>query len=553
MEQNLLPPSTSTTSGQAHSNNYDEFFTEYLTIDGDNDDDDSMDNTTRDERCCICISLLDGYCGTVPCFTGYAVLRRSVWEVVSGRSSKYGSVTRYYPSLIFELIIFLLIVTNVVLSVLISEETYQQDLDFVSTYGTIEILSTFVFTLEYSLRLWSAPSGREKHVSRRSKRKNEVVNLQHGCCSSRLRWFLAPLSLLDLIVLIGFYVDYLSTNGAKQGLTAIRLFRLLSIFRFERQSKGLKHLGQVLKRKIPELILALFVAIILLMTSATIMYAVENEYPEFSSLSKALWWSSMTITTVGYGDVSPNTSTGRVIASIVAFMGLCLFALPSAVLGSGLIEVMTENRHAAFMERKRARRQRRQSYDPLRQTNRSGRMKIGGVGSNSSGGGGGGGGSGGGGGGGGGGAGERKSSFGAGTMGDGVELSSIRNERRTTSMDSEDLQSSGGSSGGIRFSDVFNVHNPSHLIAVSNLLLEDPGVMASFFSRYKSESGGLVGLHTAVTRRLAEAYLREHLEEEDDDEEEMLGSGGGGGGGSHHYLSSKNSSSSSGEDKFMKL
>ena len=120
-------------------------------------------------------------------------------------------------------------------------------------------------------------------------------------------------------------------------------------------------------------------------------------------------------------------------------------------------------------------------------------------------------------------------------------------------MDSEDLQSSGGSSGGIRFSDVFNVHNPSHLIAVSNLLLEDPGVMASFFSRYKSESGGLVGLHTAVTRRLAEAYLREHLEEEDDDEEEMLGSGGGGGGGSHHYLSSKNSSSSSGEDKFMKL
>ena len=119
-------------------------------------------------------------------------------------------------------------------------------------------------------------------------------------------------------------------------------------------------------------------------------------------------------------------------------------------------------------------------------------------------------------------------------------------------MDSEDLQSSGGSSGGIRFSDVFNVHNPSHLIAVSNLLLEDHGVMASFFSRYKSESGGLVGLHTAVTRRLAEAYLREHLEEEDDDEEEMLGSGGGSG-GSHHYSKNSSSMHSSGEDKFMKL
>jgi hypothetical protein len=313
MEQNLLPTSSCSTTGaraQAHSNNYDEFFTEYLTLVGDDDDDDDATTRARDERCCICISLLDGYCGTVPCFTGYTVLRRSVWEVVSGRTSKYGSVTRYYPSLIFELIIFLLIVTNVVLSVLISEENYQTDPDFLSTYGTIEIISTIVFTLEYSLRLWAAPSGREKNA--RSKRNNEVVNLQHGCCSSRLRWFMSPLSLLDLLVLIGFYIDYLSTSGAKQGLTAIRLLRLLSIFRFERQSKGLKHLGQVLKRKIPELILALFVAIILLMTSATIMYAVENEYPEFSSLSKALWWSSMTITTVGYGDVSPNTSTGRV-------------------------------------------------------------------------------------------------------------------------------------------------------------------------------------------------------------------------------------------------
>ena len=132
------------------------------------------------------------------------------------------------------------------------------------------------------------------------------------------------------MVLIGFYIDYLSTSGAKQGLTAVRLLRLLSIFRFERQSKGLKHLGQVLKRKIPELVLAFFVAIILLFTSATIMYAVEKEYPEFSSLSKALWWSAMTITTVGYGDVCPNTGTGRIIASIVAFMGLCLFAPPSA-------------------------------------------------------------------------------------------------------------------------------------------------------------------------------------------------------------------------------
>jgi hypothetical protein len=174
------------------------------------------------------------------------------------------------------------------------------------------------------------------------------------------------------------------------------------------------------------------------------------------------------------------------------------------------------------MERKRVRKQRRQSYDAP--GSRSGRRKSGG-----------------------GGGGEGKLSYAGGS---GVELSSIRNG--TMFMDSEHPQSSGRSGGessdGIRFSEVFNIHNPSHLMAVSNLMMEDPGVMARFFSRYKSEPGGLVGLHSVVTRRLAEAYLREHLEEEEEEaeEEEMLGSGGG----SHHYLSSKNPAS---DDKFMKL
>ena len=555
MNKNLLNKSNHT----KHSNNYDEFFTdqfnsEYLTIDGDEDDNSFAE---KDERCCICISVLDEYFSSVPCFDGYTHVRRSVWEVVSGRSSKYGSVTRYWPSLIFEFTIFILIIVNVILSVLISEKTYYDDADFQATYHSIEIISTIIFTIEYSLRLWTAPSGREKNRSRRSRSRQVDVVLQHGCCSSRLRWFLAPLSMLDLLVLIGFYVDYLATSGAKQSFTAIRLFRLLSIFRFERQSKGLKHLGQVLKRKIPELILALFVAIILLVTSATIMYAVENEYPEFNSLSKALWWSAMTITTVGYGDVSPNTGAGRVIASIVAFMGLCLFALPSAVLGSGLIEVMTEQRHLAFLERKRARRSMRRasrrSYDgtPTR-GNQLGRLGgggggSGGDGSNSK---------------------ERKSSSslfetgrggrkggGGGGSENGVEMSKFQARtnrtsatamRRTMSMDSTDENSS-INSGNLSFSDIFDVKNKQHLMAVSLLLMDAPDGHL-FFQNYHPEPGGLVGLHAMVTQRLADAYLTEHLDEEmEDDEEEEMGLGGGGGG---HYLSPSNTI---GEDKFMKL
>ena len=341
------------------------------------------------------------------------------------------------------------------------------------------------------------------------------------------------MSLLDLLVLIGFYVDYLSTSGAKQGLTAVRLFRLLSIFRFERQSKGLKHLGQVLKRKIPELILALFVAIILLVTSATLMYAVENEFPEFSSLSKALWWSAMTITTVGYGDVSPNTGAGRIIASVVAFMGLCLFALPSAVLGSGLIEVMTENRHAAFLERKRARKSRRSRRSLYQAQRRDSYASVEGGDEEI-----------------------KSSSFGTGSEGGGemkgVEMSKFidKNTTRSMSMDSSDDSPRHSSKNGVGllFSDIFDVRNPQHLMAVSALLTDEPNAY-SFFQRFQTEPGGLIGLHALVTQRLAEAYLHEHLEEEED-EEEMLESGGGGGG---QYLSVQTSRNTHEDQKFMKL
>ena len=76
-------------------------------------------------------------------------------------------------------------------------------------------------------------------------------------------------------------------------------------------SKGLKHLKTVLSRKVPELILALFVSAILLLVSSTLIYAIEgSEYPDFDSISKALYWSAMTVTTVGYGDVVPKTLAG---------------------------------------------------------------------------------------------------------------------------------------------------------------------------------------------------------------------------------------------------
>ena len=146
-----------------------------------------------------------------------------------------------------------------------------------------------------------------------------------------------------------------------RSISFLRLLRMLTILRIERQSKGLKRLFTVLKRKIPELLITVFVASILLIVASTLIYYVEPE--TFNTIPEGIWWATQTLTTVGYGDIYPKSSGGRVIGVFVAFLGvLCLFALPAGVLGSGLMEIVAEKRHAEEMAkiRKRILNQRKQ-------------------------------------------------------------------------------------------------------------------------------------------------------------------------------------------------
>jgi len=78
------------------------------------------------------------------------------------------------------------------------------------------------------------------------------------------------------------------------------------------------------------------------------MYYIENgENPDFTDISTAMWWAVATLTTVGYGDIYPKTPAGKVVASIVAFLGIGFFALPAAIIGSGFVELMEEAKDAA--------------------------------------------------------------------------------------------------------------------------------------------------------------------------------------------------------------
>jgi voltage-gated potassium channel len=259
-------------------------------------------------------------------------VRAFVWGIFSTRASKYGTLSTYWPSRLFEISIIVLILSNVSISILLTDSEYSQHEGFREFGSGFETFSFCVFFVEYFLRLWSCV---ESHR-------------YQGACSGRMVWVTRPLSILDLVVLIAFTIDMVATfrldntSTGHSNYTFVRLLRMFTILRIERQSKGIKRLWTVLKRKIPELFITVFVAIMLLVFSATLIFTVEPD--QFTSISEGIWWASQTLTTVGYGDLYPRTMPGKVIGVCTGFLGVCLFALPASILGSGLMEIVEEKK-----------------------------------------------------------------------------------------------------------------------------------------------------------------------------------------------------------------
>jgi voltage-gated potassium channel len=103
---------------------------------------------------------------------------------------------------------------------------------------------------------------------------------------------------------------------------------------------------KVMSNKKEQLISTVFILLILLIIASSMMYFAENRVqPEkFSSIPVTMWWAVATLTTVGYGDVYPITNIGKLIASVIAILGIGMFALPTGILGAGFVEEISRHR-----------------------------------------------------------------------------------------------------------------------------------------------------------------------------------------------------------------
>ncbi len=192
-----------------------------------------------------------------------------------------------------------------------------------SFFEVFEITSVFIFTIEYSLRIWTCDQNK------------------HNGVKGKLKFALTPMAIIDLLAILPFYLPFLIPYDLRfiRILRLVRIFRLLKLAKY---SQSLKLLEKVFFNKKEELIITLTIAVILLVLASSTIYFIENEAQPgvFSSIPAAMWWSIGATTRLGAGSMNPVTNIGMIVGSLIALLGLGVFALPAGILASGLIEEM---------------------------------------------------------------------------------------------------------------------------------------------------------------------------------------------------------------------
>ena len=199
------------------------------------------------------------------------------------------------------------------------------DAEFSEELRWFEIITVLIFTVEYLLRLWVAPLKYKQ--SQRPKIK--YISSFYG--------------IVDLAAILPFYV---SLFGFGVDLRVLRAARLLRILKISHYNTALQDLALAIYDERKSFVSAIYIfTVTLLITSSLIFFAENSKQPEdFRSIPDAIWWSLITLTTVGYGDVSPITPVGKIIGAITALLGVCTVALLTGIVGNAFSAQLSRKR-----------------------------------------------------------------------------------------------------------------------------------------------------------------------------------------------------------------
>jgi voltage-gated potassium channel len=226
-----------------------------------------------------------------------------------------------------DLFIVGLILLNVIAVML--ETVHSIAVEYYEVLHAFDLFSVAVFTIEYLVRIWACTSN--------PRYADPLLG--------RLKFAARPMIVIDLLAILPFFLPALIPMDLR-AMRILRMFRLLRVFKLARYSSAMQQIGRVVFRQKEELLVGFGVMIVSLLFASSLMWAAEHEaQPDaFGSIPQAMWWGVATLTTVGYGDVTPITPLGQLLAGVIAIIGVGMFAMPAAILAQGFSEEWQKRR-----------------------------------------------------------------------------------------------------------------------------------------------------------------------------------------------------------------
>jgi voltage-gated potassium channel len=234
--------------------------------------------------------------------------RKKIHSIIFEADTKAGKV--------FDILLFTTIAFSVIIVMLNSDRELHDK--FGDLFLATEWIITILFTLEYIFRIYAF--------------------------KKPFKYIFSFYGVIDLLSILPTYIS-LFVTGAHMLLVIrmLRLMRIFRVFKLARYVKASNVLFMALKSSRIKIVVFLEVVMIIVVITGSVMYLVEGDESGFTSIPKSIYWAIVTITTVGYGDIAPQTVLGQTIASMLMIVGFAIIAVPTSIIGSELVRSNTNN------------------------------------------------------------------------------------------------------------------------------------------------------------------------------------------------------------------
>jgi len=230
-------------------------------------------------------------------------LKEKLHEIIFEADTPMGKV--------FDIVLMVFIIASVLVVMLESVQTINQEYQYL--FEVLEWVFTIFFTIEYVLRLY--------------------------CVYRPMKYALSFFGVIDLLAILPTYISFLFPEV--RALAAVRAMRILRVFRIFKLGRFLKEgyvIMSAMRASVPKITFFLVFIVLVVTVMGSVMYIIEGGVDStFDSIPRSIYWAIVTLTTVGYGDISPTTGFGQFIASVIMIMGYVVIAVPTGIVSAELV------------------------------------------------------------------------------------------------------------------------------------------------------------------------------------------------------------------------